>query len=401
MRTVAQGDQDLTYGVLEGSLLRLKIGRALSRQRLALPVYIHSISMVSKGLNSKISRIYKVIVGVRVVSIFPKLPEIPGITENKIDQRNTRVKFTESELIDTVVVDSEGYMVGKIDSLRIEPEEIFIKLYGIEKEKRQVIDREALVERLAKIIPLKRRVFGGEPRSTDIGKIIRERMGIGPSEAITEEQIARYAESLGLSVPYTVQEREERSDRGAIPWALVDRVGTSDFGRCVILREPYEARKRGIEVKDFVPYQSKKELEGKLVVDSEAKPIGTALEILIGVTHGILVRKESYKQEETLDLDKLNKSLIPSRFNDFEDFKKKVGKDLDKKTVGIAEISAWCKRNNISLPTRRQTRVVADFEFSVDWRDIAKIGDVIILSRTIEELAQGQMSQKNLELLIQ
>jgi len=113
------------------------------------------------------------------------------------------------------------------------------------------------------------------------------------------------------------------------------------------------------------------------------------------------VRKESYKQEETLDLDKLNKSLIPSRFNDFEDFKKKVGKDLDKKTVGIAEISAWCKRNNISLPTRRQTRVVADFEFSVDWRDIAKIGDVIILSRTIEELAQGQMSQKNLELLIQ
>ena len=46
-------------------------------------------------------------------------------------------------------------------------------------------------------------------------------------------------------------------------------------------------------------------------------------------------------------------------------------------------------------------RVVADFEFSVDWKDIAKIGDVIILSKTIEELAQGQMSQKNLELLVQ
>ena len=334
------------------------------------------------------------------MSTFPKLPELASADEIKADQRNTRVKFTESELIDTTVVDSEGYIVGKVDSLRIEPEEIFIKLYGIEKEKRQVVDREVLAERLAKTVPLKRSVFEGEPRSIGIGRIVREQLGLNPSEPVTEEQIARYAESLGVSIPYTVQEREARSDRGSIPWALVDRVGSSDFGRCVILKEPYEARRRGFEVKDLVPYRSKKDLEGKLVVDVEAKPIGAALEILIGITHGILVRKESYKQEETTDLDKLMRSLIPSRFRDFEDFKKKVGKDLDKKTVGIAEITTWCKRYNVPLPVKRQTKVVTDFEFPVDWKDIEKMGDVIILSRTIEELAQGQMSQKNLELLI-
>jgi len=334
------------------------------------------------------------------MSTFPKLPEVPGVTENKVDQRNTRVKFTESELIDTTVVDCEGYIVGKVDSLRIEPEEIFIKLYAIEKEKRQVVDRETLAKRLAKTIPLKRNIFDEESRSIDIGRIVREQLGLNPSEPVTEEQIARYVESLGLSVPYTEQELEVRSDRGSIPWALVDRVGSSEFGRCVILKEPYEARRRGLELKDLVPYRSKKELEGKLVVDVEAKPVGAALEILIGITHGILVQKESYKQEETIDLDKLKRSLIPSRFRDFGDFQKKVGKDLDKKTVGIAEITAWCKSYNVSLPVKRQTKVVTDFEFSVDWRDIAKIGDVIILSKTIEELAQGQMSQKNLELLI-
>ena len=226
-------------------------------------------------------------------------------------------------------------------------------------------------------------------------------MGLSSSEQVTDEHLTRYAESLGLSIPYAVQEREARTDKGSIPWALVDRVGSSDYGRCVILKEPYEARKRGIELTDTVPFRSKKDLEGKLVVDVEAKPTGTAIEILIGVSHGILVRKESYKQEESMDLDKLKRALIPSRFRDFEDFQKKVGKDLDKKTVGIPEISAWCKRYNISVPVKRQTRIVTDFEFSVDWKDIAKIGDVVILSRRLEELAQGQMSQKNLELIMQ
>jgi len=330
---------------------------------------------------------------------FPRLPETIS-KQDRPDQPNARVKFTESELTDTVVVDSEGYVVGKIDSLRIEPEEIFIKLYGIEKAKRQVIDKEALTDRFTKLVPVKKSTFETRPRSIDIDKIVREQLGLNSNEPVTDEQIARYAESIGLSIPYTVQEQEARIDKGSIPWALVDRVGSSDFGRCVILKEPYEARRRGIEVRDTVPYRSKKELEGKLIVDFEAKPVGTALEILIGITHGILVRKESYKQEESIDLDKLRRGLIPSRFRDFDDFKKKVGKDLGKKAVGIAEISAWCKRNNISLPVKRQTRVVADFEFSVDWTDIAKIGDVIILSKTIEELAQGQMSQKNLELII-
>lgn len=153
-------------------------------------------------------------------------------------------------------------------------------------------------------------------------------------------------------------------------------------------------------MKDSVPYRSKKDLEGKLVVDVEAKPIGAARDILIGTTHGILVDKESYKLEESFDMDLLIRSLIPSRFANFEEFKKKVAKDLNKKTVGIAEIAAWCKRYNITLPVKRQIRIVADFELSVDWKDIAKIGDVIILSRAIEDLAKGRLFQKNMELII-
>jgi sporulation protein YlmC with PRC-barrel domain len=237
-------------------------------------------------------------------------------------------------------------------------------------------------------------------QTVDVRTIVREQLNLKQSDEVTEELIARYAISQGLAIPYSVQETETRTDRGAIPWTLVDRVGSSDFGRCVILKEPYEARRRGIEIKDSVPYRGKKELEDKMVIDSDAKPVGSAIDILIGITHGVLVRKQSYKEEESIDLDLLMKSLIPSRFNNFEDFKKKVSKDLGKKTVGIAEISAWCKRYNMSLPSKRQTKVVSDFEFSVDWKDIGKIGDLIILSKTMEELSQGQGSQKNLELII-
>ncbi len=329
--------------------------------------------------------------------------------ENKADQSNTKIKFTESELSDTTVVDSEGYVVGKIDTLRIEPEEIFIKLYGTEKDKHQTIDIAALNDRLSKMMPVKKSAFAEDafesgyrarPQLVDIRTIVREQLSLGPNDQVTEEQIARYAVSLGLSIPYVVKEQETRIDKGSIPWALVDRVGSSDFGRCVILKEPYEARRRGVEIRDSVPYRGKKELEDKMVVDSDAKPVGTSVDILIGITHGILVRKQSFKEEESIDIDLLMKSLIPSRFRNVDDFKKKVSKDLGRKTVGVAEISAWCKRYNMSLPTKRQTRVVSDFEFSVDWGDIAKIGDVVILSKTIEELAQGQMSQKNLELII-
>jgi len=332
---------------------------------------------------------------------------------NRMDNFNARIKFTESELTDTMVVDSEGYIVGNIETLRIDPEEIFIKLYGVEKERREVIDIAALNERLSLMMPVKRSIpifaedafeSGYKPQvkrqTVDVRTIVREQLNLKQSDEVTEELIARYAISQGLAIPYSVQETETRTDRGAIPWTLVDRVGSSDFGRCVILKEPYEARRRGIEIKDSVPYRGKKELEDKMVIDSDAKPVGSAIDILIGITHGVLVRKQSYKEEESIDLDLLMKSLIPSRFNNFEDFKKKVSKDLGKKTVGIAEISAWCKRYNMSLPSKRQTKVVSDFEFSVDWKDIGKIGDLIILSKTIEELSQGQGSQKNLELII-
>ncbi len=330
---------------------------------------------------------------------------------NRMDNFNARIKFTESELTDTTVVDSEGYIVGNIETLRIDPEEIFIKLYGVQKERREIIDIVALNERFSSTMPVKRIIpifaedafeSGYKPQRQvlDIRAVVREQLNLKQLDQVTEEQIARYAVSLGLAIPYSVQEIEIRTDRGAIPWALVDRVGSSDFGRCVILKEPYEAKRRGIEIKDSVPYRGKKELEDKMVIDSDAKPVGQAVDILIGVTHGILVRKQSYKEEESIDLDLLMKSLIPSRFNNFEDFKKKVSKDLGKKTVGLAEISAWCKRYNMSLPSKRQTKVISDFEFSVDWKDIAKIGDVIVLSKTIEELAQGQGAQKNLELII-
>ena len=332
---------------------------------------------------------------------------------NRMDNFNARIKFTESELTDTMVVDSEGYIVGNIETLRIDPEEIFIKLYGVEKERREVIDIAALNERLSLMMPVKRSIpifaedafeSGYKPQvkrqTVDVRTIVREQLNLNQSDEVTEELIARYAISQGLAIPYLVQETETRTDRGAIPWTLVDRVGSSDFGRCVILKEPYEARRRGIEIKDSVPYRGKKELEDKMVIDSDAKPVGSAIDILIGITHGVLVRKQSYKEEESIDLDLLMKSLIPSRFNNFEDFKKKVSKDLGKKTVGIAEISAWCKRYNMSLPSKRQTKVVSDFEFSVDWKDIGKIGDLIILSKTMEELSQGQGSQKNLELII-
>ncbi|MCJ7631679.1 hypothetical protein MUP77_04660 [Candidatus Bathyarchaeota archaeon] len=337
------------------------------------------------------------------------MAELLKSSENMAEPRNTKIKLTESDLCDTTVVDSEGYILGKIDSLRIEPEEIFIKLYGMEKDKKQIIDRNTLNERLSKIMPARKSTFVEEalergyqprPQELDINKIVREQLGMNPSEPVTEEQVARYAVSLGLGIPYTTTELEARTDKGSIPWTLIDRVGSSDFGKCVILKEPYEARRRGIEVRDSVPYRSKKELEGKLVVDVEAKPIGAARDLIIGTTLGILVDKESYKLEESFDMDLLIRSLIPSRFGNFEEFKKKIAKDLNKKTVGIAEISAWCKKYNISLPVKRQTRIVADFELSVDWKDIAKIGDVIILSRTIEDLAQGQKSQKNMELII-
>ena len=330
------------------------------------------------------------------------LPTLPEFNAEPPEQTVSRVKFTESELVDTLVIDSEGYVVGKIEALRIEPEEIFIKLYGIEKEKSEVIDKEALKERIEKFAPTKRSSIDFQPRSVDISRLVREHFRLGPGAEVTDDHISRYAESLGLSIPHTMQEKERRVDKGSIPWAFIDRVGSSDYGRAVILREPYEARKRGVEFTDGIPtYRSKSELEGKLVVDSEAKPTGTAVEILIGITHGVLVRKESYKQEESLDLEKLKRSLVPSRFRDLDDFKKKIGKDLDKKTVGIPEIQAWCKRYNIALPVIRQKKVVTDFEFSVDWKDLAKIGDVIILSKTIEELAKGQMSEKNLEMVIQ
>ena len=72
-------------------------------------------------------------------------------------------------------------------------------------------------------------------------------------------------------------------EKGFIGWKSVDKIAFSDLGKCIILNDSLEAKKRGIAPSDTVELVGTKELAGKKVIDFKGKIIGSAKKLCLEI----------------------------------------------------------------------------------------------------------------------
>ena len=295
--------------------------------------------------------------------------------------------YSEEDLLDSLVVDKEGYICGRVSGFDVEPDLIAVRLYEYEMKKFEVPDEEGLIQRLLPLAPkkLSRRELDME----EFYNWIRAMIQLSNKEPVTLEHLIAYAKKNNIDVPYRAQEVKEKIDKGSIQWSSIAKIAFSELGRCVLFKDMVEAMRRGVPPSGVVAYKSTEFLRGRIVLDSEAKIVGSAVKFLVGDPPGILINVERVFREERGDAEALKKMLIPSKFKDENEFARRVKKELNIENASDDDLIVWAtKKKEITVPRRTVERRETMMELPVEWSKIAKIGDVIILTKPLEELTR-------------
>jgi len=294
----------------------------------------------------------------------------------------------EEKFVGTLVVDSEGYICGRVASFEITPDRVLMRLYKEVGEEKEVVDVEKLKEALMMFLFNK----VSPKHEKKLYKKLRKELKLPSEMPITEEELVSFARMLGLDIPTKKVHSASRVNVDEpVDMELIEQVNESPLGKAVILKEPWEAKRRGVPIVEGVPYKSTEEIKGKLVLDSTARIIGHAQKILIGRPLGLRVALETYREEEEVDFEALMEMLF-ANFKNPKALFKQVAKDLGIKPDQVTRdhILSWAEMAGIEIPKKKVRKLVTKNILDLPWTAIRKIGDVILLNKSLEELLSGE-----------
>jgi sporulation protein YlmC with PRC-barrel domain len=300
-------------------------------------------------------------------------------------------KYTEDQLRDTLVIDSTGYICGWISSFEVKPQQIVVNIYNYETQSEEVLDQAVLLKRLVKYVP-QQGLFRREPTLADVHTLVRDALKLPAGHTVGEEHLVKYAKKQGLTIPRKQVETRKRVEyRDIVDWQHVSRVGFTDLGKCALLTEPIEAKRRGISVKKGVPFKDTEYLEGRMVIDAEAKHFGSAVRLLIGLPPGILVNREHLVKREVPDLERLRASLVPAEFRNVKALDNQIKRDMELTTVTDQNLLEWAEGNDLTIPTTIEQHKEVERELPISWDKVSCIGDVVVLNDTVEEIERAHL----------
>jgi len=308
--------------------------------------------------------------------------------------------YREDELIDSIVIDSEGYIYGKVGNIDIEENEIRLLVYEAKPDERTVPDIDATKKELLKKTDL---TFVEKLQKTSpydaLTLNIQKEFGLRLGETPKDEHFLKYAEKLGIEIPYVKVVQDRKEPKGFITLAEVKaikvaKIGTKeslDLMKVVLLQNPKEATFRKIPLQKVVPFRKTETIRDKLVIDAKGLTIGEVdAVVLFHDTPGIRVYSSKPNDSVSLSLlirylDKIGRpdaveSLLKYfkietddrvyriRMNDLEDFMKKM-----KFKFRISE--------DLLID-----RSVKEFVMDIPWKMVHKIGDVILLREELSEI---------------
>lgn len=302
--------------------------------------------------------------------------------------------YREEDLIDGLVVDKEGYVCGYVENFSVEPDRIIINLYVLDTQRIQTLDEDELLQRLLAGLPQEaprsRFSFSSRPRTGPdaLYERVKQTLKLSSRDPVSLENLVDYAAAEGIEIPYQIQEVKLKTEKGSVDWSYVDKIAFSDAGKCILLNDAVEARNRNIEPSDEIGYKSTEDLAGRIVLDAEAKIVGSAVKLLVGAPPGILINVERVIRMEQPDPDALKRALVPTPYADVQQLFDQVKNDLGLRSASDDDLLSWARRRKMDLPTRAIERREVVMELSLSWDQIAKIGDVVILKNGIEALIE-------------
>jgi len=308
--------------------------------------------------------------------------------------------YREDELLDSVVVDSEGYIYGRIGKIDIKEDEVSLLIYEARPDEKTVVDIEAIKEELLKRVRLNlsAKVQKLSP-NTILAENLRKELGLKPDVLLSDQHFINYAERTGVEVTHKKAAEERREPKGHVSLQDVKAIGvstvgtkeTSDVMKIVLLREPREAAFRRIPVQKTVPFRSTDVIRDKLVIDAKGLALGY-LDSLVLFQNTPGIRIYSLKPSDSVSLSWLIKYLDGVGRPDIVEalvkyFRVETGDHVYRMTK--SELEGFMQKTKLVFKVPDELlidRSVKDFVMDLPWDIVAKIGDVVILHKTLAEL---------------
>ncbi|MEM2872880.1 MAG: hypothetical protein QXD82_01780 [Nitrososphaerales archaeon] len=291
------------------------------------------------------------------------------------------MEFRPSELVGALVVDSEGYIYGHVVKVDIKPEGPFFKVKSLKSVQEQVPDIDALRQTLLRDHKEKH----GISNVQELYKFIANELKI---QSLTENDLINYAKLKEVKMPMREVLREVEEEKPDIRLNDVEAMNRSDLGSCILVKNPIESTIRGIEPQKALPYQKEENLKGKHVIDNSAK--------ILGKVHGILMSPEG------LSIQVCKEIMVTKLVPDISQLKKRIFSEIRPKelvkhmeSLGFEQpqdltddkIVEYAKMRGYEIPTNLvSNKTVFLYKSSVPWHQIRKIGDVVLLNKTLLEL---------------
>lgn len=308
--------------------------------------------------------------------------------------------YREDELLDSIVVDSEGYIYGKIGKINIKEDEVSLLVYEARPDEKTIVDVDSAKEELLKKVKL---TFAAKLQKLSPNEIltqsIRKELGLKPDEPLKDRHYIDYAERAGIEIPTKKTPEERKEPKGVVPLQDVRAIGISTVGtkeasdvlRIVLLQEPKEASFRRIPVQKNVPFRSTDIMKDKLVIDSKGVALGYLDSVvLFQNTPGI--RIYALKPSDSVSLSWLIKYLDNIGRPDIVEallkyFRVNTADHVYR--MSKTELESFMQKTKLVFKVPDELlidRSVKDFVMDIPWDTVAKIGDVIILRKTLSEL---------------
>lgn len=308
--------------------------------------------------------------------------------------------YREDEIVDSTVVDSEGYIYGRIGKIDVKEDAVTLLVYETRPDERTVLNIEVIKEELLRKVRLNLSAKVQKLSPNEIlNANIRKELGLKNDAPLKDQQFVNYAERTGVEITYKKAAEERREPKGNVRLEDVKAIGVSAIGtkeasdvmKIILLQEPREAAFRRIPVQKGVPFRSTDAIKDKLVVDAKGVALGY-LDSVVLFQNTLGIRIYSQKPSDSVSMSWLIKYLDSVGRPDIVEalvkyFKVETGDHVYRMTK--SELEGFMQRSKLVFKVPDELlidRSVKDFVIDIPWDLIMKIGDVVILHKTLAEL---------------
>jgi sporulation protein YlmC with PRC-barrel domain len=301
------------------------------------------------------------------------------------------LEFKPVELIGSMVVDSEGYVYGRVAKIEIRPEGPAFKITSVKTIKESIPDIDALTQSLLEDFKSKYSIFSIQ----ELYKFVAKELKV---QSVTENDLISYAKLKEITIPIKEVSKDVEEEKPSIRLDDIEAMNKSEFGSCILLKTSIEAMMRGIEPNKPVLYQDEESLKEKLVIDNSGKILGKVHGIVMGAEGlRVVVSKESVVRKLVPDMVLLKKKLLSE--NTTRDIVKDM-KNLGFQSPGELtdeKLVAYAKMRGYEIPTRLESvKAILLYKTSVPWEQLGRIGDVVLLKKTLPDIFEEESRAEEL-----